>query len=137
MESRCTHPIQVSLDELRLLAQRAARGKRSSSGVAGLLVDLDAQLIQLRRELTEGSYRPGTGRVIHIRDPKPRIITALPFRDRIVQHLLIEPMRTRDRVRPRAARVKRDSLSRVKVAATRSSNTQRQASMRRSPKVNR
>jgi len=35
-------------------------------------------------------YRPGRGRSFWIQDPKRRQIFALPFRDRVVQHLLID-----------------------------------------------
>ena len=44
---------------------------------------------ELSVDLRERSYRPGAGRAFHISDPKPRCIFALPFRDRVVQHLLI------------------------------------------------
>lgn len=37
--------VEGDRDELRRLAQRAARGKRSSAETAGLLVDLDAELL--------------------------------------------------------------------------------------------
>lgn len=52
--------------------------------------DLDAHVLDLGRELAARDYCPGVGRVIYIGDPKPRMVTALPFRDRVVQHLLIE-----------------------------------------------
>lgn len=73
-----------------MLAQRAARGKRRSSGVARFLLDLDHSCAALAHDLRAGSYRPGRGRSFRIRDPKPRRIYALPFRDRVVQHLLID-----------------------------------------------
>ncbi len=45
---------------------------------------------QLSRDLGQECYRPGVGRAFWIREPKRRRIFALPFRDRVVQHLLID-----------------------------------------------
>ena len=47
-------------------------------------------MADLAGELARGTYRPGPGRAFWIHDPKPRLIYALPFRDRVAQHLLIE-----------------------------------------------
>ncbi|MGH9671841.1 MAG: reverse transcriptase domain-containing protein [Bryobacteraceae bacterium] len=46
-------------------------------------------------ELENGSYRPGGYRSFPVHDPKPRLISAAPFRDRVVHHALtrtIEPI---------------------------------------------
>ncbi len=72
------------------MAQRAAKGKRHSSQVARFLLDLDRQCDALSLELAASSYQPSQGRAFWICDPKPRCIYALPFRDRVVQHLLID-----------------------------------------------
>ena len=72
------------------MATRAARGKRRNPDVAGFLLDADVQLLQLQRELQARRYWPGRGRPIWIEDPKRRLITVIPFRDRVVQHLLID-----------------------------------------------
>jgi hypothetical protein len=71
------------------LARKAALGKRRAPQVARFLLDIDRHAAQLAAELADRSYRPGPGRAFWIRDPKPRCIFALPFRDRVVQHLLI------------------------------------------------
>jgi retron-type reverse transcriptase len=52
-------------------------------------------LIGLREALNAGTYRPGGYRSFYIRDPKHRLISAAPFRDRVVHHALchvIEPL---------------------------------------------
>lgn len=72
------------------MAQRAAKGKRRSTQVARFLLDLDRQCDALSLELAASSYQPSQGRAFWICDPKPRCIYALPFRDRVVQHLLID-----------------------------------------------
>ncbi|MBN1606057.1 MAG: group II intron reverse transcriptase domain-containing protein [Polyangiaceae bacterium] len=82
-------PEEVTLDTLRAMAARAARGKRHSPDVARFLVDIDQELVKLGREIRTREYAPQPGRPLRIRDPKPRWITVVPFRDRVVQHLLI------------------------------------------------
>jgi hypothetical protein len=79
-----------ALDDLEALALRAARGKRRSGAVARFLLDLPRSCAALAAQIADGSYRPGRGRTFRIYDPKPRLIYALPFRDRVAQHLLID-----------------------------------------------
>ncbi len=75
---------------LRALAHRAARAKRRAPDVAAVLLDVDRAVDALACALADRSYRPGVGRFFRIADPKPRSIYALPFRDRVAQHLLID-----------------------------------------------
>jgi len=51
--------------------------------------DLQSNLEALRRSVAEQHWRPGPFRTFSITDPKPRIISAAPFPDRIVHHALI------------------------------------------------
>ncbi|MBI4699855.1 MAG: hypothetical protein HY744_01590 [Deltaproteobacteria bacterium] len=81
-------PEELAL-RLRTLARVAARGKRSAGNVARFMVDVDCHCRQLAERLLRGEYRVGRGRTFWIEDPKPRLIFALPFADRVVQHLLI------------------------------------------------
>jgi len=76
-------------------ANKAAKGKRHKPGVAAFLCNLETELLRLERDLSNRSYRPGRYNVINIRDPKPRRVSAAPFRDRVVHHALcavIEPI---------------------------------------------
>ncbi len=73
---------------LRTAARRAARGGRSSAGTASFLCELETEVLTLQRELRSGSYQPGAFHVFPIREPKPRLISAAPFRDRVVHHAL-------------------------------------------------
>jgi hypothetical protein len=50
--------------------------------------DLEAELLQLRRELLTQTYTPGSYRETIITRPKRRMISAAPFRDRVVHHAL-------------------------------------------------
>ncbi|MFN8059104.1 MAG: hypothetical protein U0Q12_08050 [Vicinamibacterales bacterium] len=74
--------------------RRAATGKRGKPSVAAFEHRLEEQLLALQRELREGSYRPGAYTHFQIHEPKRRLISAAPFRDRVVHHALcniIEP----------------------------------------------
>lgn len=68
--------------------RRAAAGKRTAPGVAAFLAGQETEALRLERELRSGSYRPGRYRTIEIFDPKHRIVSAAPFRDRVVHHAL-------------------------------------------------
>lgn len=68
--------------------QNAARGKRSKNAVVRFELNLGDELIQLHTELTNGSYQPGDYASFYIHDPKKRLISAAPFRDRVVHHAL-------------------------------------------------
>lgn len=51
--------------------------------------ELDAELAALREGLLDGSYPIGNYVQFVIRDPKERVITAAPFRERVLQHALM------------------------------------------------
>jgi retron-type reverse transcriptase len=85
----------VSFPNLLRAARRAARGKRRLANVARFQFNLEEHLCRLQDELREGSYRPGPYRTFEIYEPKRRLISAAPFRDRIVHHALcnvLEPI---------------------------------------------
>ena len=67
-------------------AGRAIKGKRRKPGAASFMANLETEVLRLERELRSGTYRPGRYTVIHVRDPKPRMVSAAPFRDRVVHH---------------------------------------------------
>lgn len=74
--------------------RRAARGKRSRAPAARFEFRLEDNLIQLQDELANETYRPGPYVNFTIHEPKRRLISAAPFRDRVVHHALcqvIEP----------------------------------------------
>ncbi len=76
----------ASFEALHAAALRAARAKRSKPGVAAFLANLEREVLRLERELKRGTYRPGRYTKIEIHDPKHRIVSAAPFRDRVVHH---------------------------------------------------
>lgn len=79
----------ISWTNLFAAAQAAMRGKRDRPDVALFALDLENQIAMLARELEAGDYRPGAYRCFRVREPKPRLISAAPFRDRVVHHALI------------------------------------------------
>lgn len=80
----------VSFDNLVRAARRAALGKRRVRAVARFLDRLEPACLELQRELAHGIWRPGRPLEFRIFDPKERVITAAPFRDRVVHHALID-----------------------------------------------
>jgi retron-type reverse transcriptase len=89
------YPLITHFDNLHLAFKKAARGKRSRADVAGFEFDLERELLELQSELETQSYKPGQYFNFRIHDPKPRLISAAPFRDRVVHHALcniIEPI---------------------------------------------
>jgi len=68
---------------------RAAAGKRTRPQVQRFAANLDYELASLRREILAGTVEVGRMRRFRIRDPKPRIIHAPCFRERVLHHALM------------------------------------------------
>lgn len=88
-------PQLISFPNLLGAALAAAKGKRSRPDVARFLLNLEQELVRLQRVLVSGEYRPGPYRTFVVREPKPRLISATSFRDRVVHHALtrvLEPV---------------------------------------------
>lgn len=71
---------------------RAALGKRGRADVESYRLNLDTELAALRDGLLRGDYPVGRMRRFTIRDPKPRVIHAPCFRERVLHHALIARM---------------------------------------------
>ena len=74
---------------------QGAQGQAGPAAGRGFEFDLEANLVELRGELQEKTYRPGAYTSFYIHEPKRRLISAAPFRDRVVHHALcnvIEPI---------------------------------------------
>jgi len=82
----------VGFGSLRDAALRASRGKRLSRDAAGFLAELEREILALQRELVSGTYRPGPYRTFMVLDRKERLISAAPFRDRVVHHAMCAVM---------------------------------------------
>lgn len=79
----------TAFDNLLLAFEKAAKGRRSRASVAEFEREMGQNLIELRNELRAGAYRPGKYVNFYIHEPKKRLISAAPFRDRIVHHALV------------------------------------------------
>jgi len=81
-------PSIIDFENLLQAAHQAQQGKRYRPNVLAFNYNLDQKLLQLQRELKDKTYRPGKYRTFHISDPKSRMISAAPYRDRVVHHAL-------------------------------------------------
>jgi len=81
-----------TIEAVLAAVRQAARGKTLSADTRDFLLAMPSSAIALHRELCDGSYRPGVFRSFQITDPKPRLISAAPFRDRVVHHALISEL---------------------------------------------
>lgn len=82
-------PLVTDWDNLLLAYQRCRRRKRYKSEAIQFDFHWESNLLALQRELADGSYQPGGYRNFRIQVPKPRTISAAPFRDRVVHHAIV------------------------------------------------
>ena len=78
----------ANFQALREAARKAVLGKRKKPGAAGFFANLERELLRLERGLLNGTYRPGRYVEILVKEPKERLVSAAPFRDRVVHHAL-------------------------------------------------
>ena len=76
----------ANFNALTAAAKIAAKSKRRKPGVAAFLANREREVLRLEEQLRSGSYRPGKYFVIEILEPKRRMVSAAPFRDRVVHH---------------------------------------------------
>jgi RNA-directed DNA polymerase len=78
----------VDWSNLLLAARKAQKGKRFRDNVLAFNYNLEQEVFKLQSELQSKTYQPGKYRSFRIYDPKPRLISAAPYRDRVVHHAL-------------------------------------------------
>jgi len=81
-------PQVTAWENLVLAAHKAQRGKRCRDNVLDFNDNLEAELLTLQEELSNHTYSPGPYRTFQIVEPKKRMISAAPYRDRVVHHAL-------------------------------------------------
>jgi len=86
---RHLYPRITSFPTLLAAYRKASKGKRYRPDVLAFAANLEAELFQLHHELQSFTYAPGPYRQFQVREPKPRLVSAAPFRDRVVHHALI------------------------------------------------
>ncbi|MEM9942777.1 MAG: reverse transcriptase/maturase family protein [Planctomycetota bacterium] len=67
---------------------RAAKGKRTRNEVVQFMQNSNQRLLNLQTDLIQGNFPIGNFRQFPIRDPKPRLITAPCFTERVVHHAI-------------------------------------------------
>lgn len=85
----------VSFENLLLASKKAQKGKRFKGSTALFNLNLEKELLKIQRQLKEKIYMPGKYKEFVIYEPVKRLISAAPYRDRVVHHALcnvIEPL---------------------------------------------
>lgn len=81
---------QITTEEnLRLAFAKAAMGKRASFGYLVFREKAETNLARIQSELITGTWQPKPLREFTVFEPKPRLISAPAFADRVVHHALI------------------------------------------------
>ena len=79
----------VAFDNVLEAARRAAKGKREQQSVLLFFHHLEDNVLQIISDLQNKTWHPGPYKTFSIYSPKPRLISAAPFCDRVVHHALI------------------------------------------------
>lgn len=82
------YPQIITFENLLEAAKKAQRGKRYRENVLAFNYNLERELFTLQTELSTKSYQPGQYTTFEIKEPKTRLISAAPYRDRVVHHAL-------------------------------------------------
>lgn len=82
-------PIIFDFANLELAYKKARAGKRNRHDVQRFELNLEGNLIDLQNNLIWGTYRTGEYRRFTIVEPVTRSIASLPFRDRVLQHAIV------------------------------------------------
>lgn len=82
------YPQIIEFSNLLSAARKAQKSKRFRDPVLDFNYNLESQLLSLQRELASQTYQPGNYRTFEIFEPKRRLISAAPYRDRVVHHAL-------------------------------------------------
>ena len=78
-----------SFENLHTAFKKAWRGCGRSDDACRFLFHLETNLLRLKRELEGDTYQPAAYRYFTIHDPKERLISVAPFRDRVVHHAMV------------------------------------------------
>ncbi len=82
------YPQIVEFENILKSAKKAQKGKKFRDNVLEFNYNLESELNKLQQELINKTYQPGEYRTFYIKEPKTRMISAAPYRDRVVHHAL-------------------------------------------------
>jgi retron-type reverse transcriptase len=83
------YPRATAFSNLLAAFRKASKGKRYRPEVLDFGAKLEDELFRLQRELESFTYVPGSYQRFLVHEPKQRLVSAAPFRDRVVHHALI------------------------------------------------
>ena len=89
------YPQICNWENIERAYRRARRGKRGRAPAADFERKLEDNLVALQNDLVQQTYQPGPYNSFYVHEPKRRLISAAPFRDRVVHHALcavVEPL---------------------------------------------
>jgi retron-type reverse transcriptase len=78
----------IAFENLLQASKQAQKGKRFRDNVLEFNYNLESELFSLQRDLQTMTYRTGAYKTFEIVEPKRRLISAAPYRDRVVHHAL-------------------------------------------------
>ena len=78
-----------TMENLYQAWHKVSLGKSAKASILAFYHHLDENLASIAEDLKNETYRPGPYNRFLIKDPKERIISASPVRDRVVQHALM------------------------------------------------
>lgn len=81
-------PKIADIGNLRRAYKSTQRGRRMTLGALSFKEHAEVNLKHLQEQLESGEWKPDIPRSFWIYEPKPRLITAQSFRDRVVHHAL-------------------------------------------------
>lgn len=79
----------VSFENLVLASKKSRKGKRYRDSTLAFDLNLELNLINLQKELIDKTYKPSAYREFFINDSKKRLITAAPYKDRVIHHAMM------------------------------------------------
>jgi len=80
----------ISVDNLLLAHKNACKGKSKQKGVITFKRNLQRNISLLNEELVLCNYKSPEYKVFKIHEPKEREIFVMPYRDRIIQHAILQ-----------------------------------------------
>jgi RNA-directed DNA polymerase len=85
-------PYVIPLEKVFQAYYSCRKHKRNTRGAMAFEIDLEENIVELWKQLNEGTYQIGRSTVFIVEQPVKREIFAASFRDRIVHHLIINAL---------------------------------------------
>ena len=82
------HEKMGTFENANISFNQAARCKRFTEEVLAFSMVKEEELLRAKEELQTLSYEQGSYKVFKVFEPKERLIMALPFYDRVIQHMI-------------------------------------------------